>query len=89
MTSVSEYELLRDKNIKEREALVSTEQVNSSSQVWIFLRKLLPTVFDIALHLFQSGHQVISVSFYHVEANKVGIGCHSAHHLHLLTHKYR
>lgn len=26
MTSVSEYELLRDKNIKEREALVSTEQ---------------------------------------------------------------
>jgi ABC-type transporter lipoprotein component MlaA len=35
MTSISEYELLRDKNIKEREALVSTEQVNSSSQVWI------------------------------------------------------
>jgi hypothetical protein len=35
MTSVSEYELLRDKNIKEREALVSTVQGNSSSQASI------------------------------------------------------
>jgi hypothetical protein len=35
MTSVSEYELLRDKNIKEREALVSTEEGNSSRQVLI------------------------------------------------------
>lgn len=35
MTSASEYELLRDKNIKEREALVSREQGKLSIRVWV------------------------------------------------------
>jgi hypothetical protein len=53
MTSVSEYELLRDKNIKEREALVSTEKVNSSSQVWI-LKRFKETIAKSLQHRFAS-----------------------------------
>jgi hypothetical protein len=53
MTSVSEYELLRDKNIKEREALVSTEQVNSSSQVWI-MKHIKETIAKSFRHRFAS-----------------------------------
>lgn len=51
MTSVSEYELLRDKNIKEREALVSTEQVNSWSQVWI-MKRFKETIANSFRHHF-------------------------------------
>ena len=53
MTSVSEYELLRDKNIKEREALVSTEKVNSSSQVWI-MKRFKKTIANSFRHRFAS-----------------------------------
>jgi hypothetical protein len=70
MTSVSEYELLHDKNIKERGALVSTWKFirQGKPESWNILKKLLSPVFLIALHPFKIGHGVISISVYDVES---------------------
>lgn len=70
MTSGSEYNLLHDKNIKGRGALVSTWKFNSPRQVWIMklFKETNVTSFPHCLHPFKIGHGVISISVYDVES---------------------
>jgi hypothetical protein len=49
MTELSEYELLRLKNMREREALVSTELYTTYSLLNVF-RNALPLILDSALY---------------------------------------